>query len=121
MKKKFVVAYKVYGLYRIIKIIIIYYIYQCMFLFQILKAEAVKYKDKGNDLFKSEEYQEAISVYTQGLRTCPLAYSKERSILYANRAAAKLICLVMMLFKEYRHKRLKDLTIFSIKSTYNVS
>ncbi|XP_003490923.1 tetratricopeptide repeat protein 1 [Bombus impatiens] len=60
---------------------------------EILKAEAEKYKDKGNDLFKSEEYQEAISMYTQGLRTCPLAYSKERSILYANRAAAKLICL----------------------------
>lgn len=91
-----------------------------MFLFQILKAEAEKYKDKGNDLFKSEEYQEAISMYTQGLRTCPLAYSKERSILYANRAAAKLICLVTMLFKEYRRKCLKDLMIFSVKSTYNV-
>lgn len=121
MKKQFVVAYKVYDLYRIIKVIIIYYMYRCMFLFQTLKAEAEKYKDKGNDLFKSEEYQEAISMYTEGLRTCPLAYSKERSILYANRAAAKLICLVMVLFKEYRRKCLKDLTIFSIKSTYDIS
>lgn len=59
-------------------------------------------------------------MYTQGLRTCPLAYSKERSILYANRAAAKLICLVTMSFKEYRRKCLKDLMIFSVKSTYNV-
>lgn len=59
-------------------------------------------------------------MYTLGLQTCPLAYSKERSILYANRAAAKIICLVMMLFKEYRRKCLKDLMIFSVKSTYNV-
>ncbi|KAK1130274.1 hypothetical protein K0M31_018412 [Melipona bicolor] len=60
---------------------------------EALKAEAEKYKDKGNDLFKREDYQDAISVYTQGLQTCPLAYNKERSILYANRAAAKLKCL----------------------------
>lgn len=50
-------------------------------------------KSKGNDLFKSGAYMEAISVYTEGLQTCPLAYTKERSILYANRAAAKSKCL----------------------------
>ncbi|XP_043794641.1 tetratricopeptide repeat protein 1 [Apis laboriosa] len=60
---------------------------------ETLKAEAEKYKNEGNDLFKREEYLEAISVYTQGIQTCPLAYSKERSVLYANRAAAKLKCL----------------------------
>ncbi|OAD60236.1 Tetratricopeptide repeat protein 1 [Eufriesea mexicana] len=60
---------------------------------KILKAEAEEYKDKGNDFFKCEEYHQAISMYTHGIQTCPLAYSKERSILYANRAAAKLKCL----------------------------
>ncbi|XP_017893186.1 tetratricopeptide repeat protein 1 [Ceratina calcarata] len=54
-----------------------------------LKNEAEECKTKGNEFFNKGEYQEAISMYTQGLQTCPLAYSKERSILYANRAAAK--------------------------------
>lgn len=54
-----------------------------------LKEEAEKLKNEGNELFKNESYTEAISKYTEGLRTCSLAYNKERSILYANRAAAK--------------------------------
>ncbi|KAG7190652.1 hypothetical protein KM043_006734 [Ampulex compressa] len=54
-----------------------------------LKADAEKLKNEGNTHFKNGNYIEAISIYTQGLQTCPLAYSKERSILYANRAAAK--------------------------------
>lgn len=56
---------------------------------ETLKNEAEKLKNEGNDFFKSGEYLKAITVYTQGLQTCPLAYSKERSILFANRAAAK--------------------------------
>lgn len=56
---------------------------------ETLKEEAEKLKNQGNDCFKKGEYLEAVSMYTQGLQTCPLAYSKERSILYANRAAAK--------------------------------
>ena len=56
---------------------------------ELLKEEAEKLKNKGNDFFKKGDYMEAISMYTQGLQTCPLAYDKERSILYANRAAAK--------------------------------
>ncbi|CAL7939315.1 unnamed protein product [Xylocopa violacea] len=58
-----------------------------------LRDDAERHKNKGNDYFKSGEYKEAISMYTMGIQTCPLAYSKERSILYANRAAAKLKCL----------------------------
>ncbi|KOC70399.1 Tetratricopeptide repeat protein 1 [Habropoda laboriosa] len=60
---------------------------------ETLKNEAEKHKNKGNDYFKSGEYTQAILMYTQGIQTCPLAYSKERSILYANRAAAKSKCL----------------------------
>lgn len=60
---------------------------------ETLKEEAEKYKNKGNEYFKSGEYMQAISMYTQGIQTCPLAYSRERSILYANRAAAKSKCL----------------------------
>ncbi|XP_076179884.1 tetratricopeptide repeat domain 1 [Ptiloglossa arizonensis] len=56
---------------------------------ETLKDKAEKLKNEGNKLFKNGEYTEAISIYTQGIQTCPLCYSKERSILYANRAAAK--------------------------------
>ncbi|XP_011170096.2 tetratricopeptide repeat protein 1 [Solenopsis invicta] len=59
---------------------------------EVLKCEAENLKQVGNDLFKSGEYVQAISQYTQGLQTCPLVYSKERAILYANRAAAKAKC-----------------------------
>lgn len=61
---------------------------------QALKNEAERLKNVGNILFKDGEYVQAISQYTQGLQTCPLAYNKERSILYANRAAAKTKCQV---------------------------
>ncbi|XP_043250402.1 tetratricopeptide repeat protein 1 [Colletes gigas] len=60
---------------------------------ETFRNEAAKLKNEGNDLFKSGEYTKAISVYTQGIQTCPLSYSKERSVLYANRAAAKSKCL----------------------------
>jgi len=73
---------------------------------QALKCDAEKLKQAGNDLFKSGEYVRAISQYTQGLQTCPLAYSKERAILYANRAAAKAKCQVIVkdtFIDEYVH------------------
>ncbi|XP_076681263.1 tetratricopeptide repeat domain 1 [Andrena cerasifolii] len=60
---------------------------------QALKSEAEKLKNDGNDLFRTGEYAQAVSMYTQGIQTCPLACAKERSILYANRAAAKWKCL----------------------------
>lgn len=64
-----------------------------------MKAEAEKLKQMGNDCFKNGEYVQAIAQYTQALQTCPLVYSKERSILYANRAAAKAKCQVNCCFE----------------------
>lgn len=69
--------------------------YICL-LSQELKCEAEGLKQTGNDLFKNGEYVSAISQYTQALQICPLAYSKERSILHANRAAAKAKCQVLV-------------------------
>lgn len=65
---------------------------------QSFKDEAEKLKNEGNIFFKDGEYMKAISLYTQGLQTCPLMYSKERAILYSNRAAAKIKCLVRILY-----------------------
>lgn len=60
---------------------------------QALLDTAQTLKSKGNDLFKSGAYMDAICIYTEGLQTCPLSYNVERSVLYANRAAAKSKCL----------------------------
>ncbi|CAB1353057.1 unnamed protein product [Coregonus sp. 'balchen'] len=47
-------------------------------------------KDKGNSQFKSGEHTEAEESYTAALGVCPVCYSKERAILFSNRAAARL-------------------------------
>lgn len=53
------------------------------------KAKAEELKAQGNELFKQGEYQQSADRYTAALRICPVDFSAERSILYANRAAAK--------------------------------
>ncbi|XP_058454316.1 tetratricopeptide repeat protein 1 isoform X2 [Malaya genurostris] len=53
------------------------------------KAKADELKVQGNDLFKQGDFEKSATVYTEALRICPVQFSAERSILYANRAAAK--------------------------------
>lgn len=53
------------------------------------KAKAEELKAQGNDMFKQGEYQKSADMYTAALRICPVDFNAERSILYANRAAAK--------------------------------
>jgi len=55
-------------------------------------AKAQEFKTVGNTLFKEEKYIEAVGEYTKSLRTCPLNYTKERSIFYSNRS----ICFFKM-------------------------
>ncbi|XP_063989541.1 tetratricopeptide repeat protein 1 [Diachasmimorpha longicaudata] len=57
-----------------------------------LKTEAEELKNEGNSLFKSSEFREAMVKYTQALQTCPLAYTTDRAILFANRGAARAKC-----------------------------
>lgn len=52
-----------------------------------LKHKGQELKVEGNSLFKEAKYQEALNVYTLALRTCPLMYTEDRSVLYSNRAA----------------------------------
>ncbi|XP_071195764.1 tetratricopeptide repeat protein 1-like isoform X1 [Salvelinus alpinus] len=54
------------------------------------REESMSLKDKGNSQFKSGEHTEAESSYTAALGLCPVCYSKERAILFSNRAAARL-------------------------------
>jgi tetratricopeptide (TPR) repeat protein len=55
-----------------------------------MRIKSVQEKDRGNALFKEEKYLEAFQAYTSGLKMCPLIFSKERSIIYSNRAATKI-------------------------------
>lgn len=54
------------------------------------RNEAQIYKSRGNEQFKAGDYQESAKSYTLGLRTCPLAFDKDRAVMYSNRAAAKV-------------------------------
>lgn len=54
------------------------------------KEEAKFLKEKGNHHFQSKEFEDSIRIYTLALNTCPLKNKQDRSILFANRAAAKI-------------------------------
>ncbi|GFR59804.1 tetratricopeptide repeat protein 1-like [Elysia marginata] len=54
------------------------------------KDKSQNLKDEGNTKFRNAEYEEAITSYSSALDLCPLDFHKERSIMYANRAACKM-------------------------------
>jgi tetratricopeptide (TPR) repeat protein len=58
--------------------------------FQERLEKAKNYKKDGNDQFGRQEYREAVFTYTKGLLLCPLREKEFRSILFANRSAAKI-------------------------------
>ncbi|GAA6105584.1 tetratricopeptide repeat protein 1 [Tachysurus ichikawai] len=54
------------------------------------KVESTALKLTGNAHFNNREYVEAQKSYTDALAVCPVCYRKERSILFSNRAAARI-------------------------------
>ncbi|XP_059219702.1 tetratricopeptide repeat protein 1 [Stomoxys calcitrans] len=54
------------------------------------KEKAQQMKLKANELFKNNEAEQAIDIYTEALGICPTTYTKDRAVLYGNRAAAKI-------------------------------
>ncbi|XP_030376188.1 tetratricopeptide repeat protein 1 [Scaptodrosophila lebanonensis] len=54
------------------------------------KEKANQLKLEGNELFKNDDPERAIKIYTEALNICPADSSKERAVLYGNRAAAKI-------------------------------
>jgi len=54
-----------------------------------LKEQSIHLKDEGNCNFKKRDFTEAVSLYTEALKKCPLLYELELSTLHSNRAAAR--------------------------------
>ncbi|OWK11669.1 TTC1, partial [Cervus elaphus hippelaphus] len=54
------------------------------------REESSRLKEEGNEQFKKGDYIEAESSYTRGLQTCPSCFQKDRSVLFSNRAAARM-------------------------------
>jgi Ca2+/Na+ antiporter len=63
-----------------------------------LRKEAQLHKSQGNEQFKAGDYQESAKSYTLGLRSCPLAFDKDRAVMYSNRAAAKVKLVSVFVF-----------------------
>jgi len=55
------------------------------------RLEAAQYKIEGNALYTDGKIREACDKYTAGLRVCPLKFSQERAVLYANRGQMKKV------------------------------
>lgn len=49
------------------------------------RLEGVGYKLEGNSLYLEGKTLEACDKYTSGLRVCPLRFTQDRAVLYANR------------------------------------
>ncbi|CAK7304932.1 tetratricopeptide repeat protein 1 [Vulpes vulpes] len=54
------------------------------------REESTRLKEEGNVQFKKGDYIEAESSYSQALQMCPSCFQKDRSILFSNRAAARM-------------------------------
>ncbi|KAE8287832.1 Tetratricopeptide repeat protein 1 [Larimichthys crocea] len=54
------------------------------------KQQSLTLKEQGNKLFKAGDWLEAERSYKEALVLCPVCFSKERAVLFSNRAAARL-------------------------------
>ncbi|XP_057585872.1 tetratricopeptide repeat protein 1 [Hippopotamus amphibius kiboko] len=54
------------------------------------REESSRLKEEGNEQFKKGDYVEAESSYSRALQICPSCFQKDRSILFSNRAAARM-------------------------------
>lgn len=54
------------------------------------QEKAGQMKLEANEMFKNDQAAEAIDLYTEALKICPLKETKDRAVLFGNRAAAKI-------------------------------
>ncbi|XP_028451742.1 tetratricopeptide repeat protein 1 [Perca flavescens] len=57
---------------------------------QSRQQQSLALKEKGNSQFKAGDWAEAERSYTEALGFCPVCFSRERAVLFSNRAAARL-------------------------------
>uniref|UniRef100_A0A3Q2ZI40 Tetratricopeptide repeat protein 1 n=1 Tax=Kryptolebias marmoratus TaxID=37003 RepID=A0A3Q2ZI40_KRYMA len=62
----------------------------CLFLFQTRRQQSLNVKETGNKQFTAGDWKEAELRYTEALALCPVCFSRERAVLFSNRAAARL-------------------------------
>uniref|UniRef100_G3QCN9 Tetratricopeptide repeat domain 1 n=2 Tax=Gasterosteus aculeatus aculeatus TaxID=481459 RepID=G3QCN9_GASAC len=60
------------------------------FLSSSRRQESLSLKEKGNSQFKAGDWLEAEQSYTDALVSCPVCFSRERAVVFSNRAAARL-------------------------------
>lgn len=53
------------------------------------KQKSIELKTKGNDVFKTGDYEKALGLYTQAIDLCADKFKNEKAILFNNRAAAQ--------------------------------
>ncbi|KAJ8317275.1 hypothetical protein KUTeg_005179 [Tegillarca granosa] len=75
------------------------------------KNQAQSHKEEGNKLFKEQNYKEAIKCYGKALRLCPVAFPKDRAIMYSNRAACWMKLKLPDLIKERNEKMKEEMMI----------
>ncbi|XP_042355939.1 tetratricopeptide repeat protein 1-like [Plectropomus leopardus] len=73
------------------------------------RQESLTLKEKGNSQFKAGDWLEAERSYTEALVLCPVCYSRERAVLFSNRAAARL------------HQDRKDQAIFDCSTAIKLN
>ncbi|XP_074528582.1 tetratricopeptide repeat protein 1 [Halichoeres trimaculatus] len=54
------------------------------------RQQSLSLKERGNSQFKSGDWREAELSYKEALVLCPVCFSRERAVLFSNRAAARL-------------------------------
>nr|XP_046267476.1 tetratricopeptide repeat protein 1 [Scatophagus argus] len=54
------------------------------------RQQSLSLKEKGNNQFKAGNWLEAERSYKEALVICPVCFSRERAVLFSNRAAARL-------------------------------
>ncbi|XP_028322687.1 tetratricopeptide repeat protein 1 [Gouania willdenowi] len=53
------------------------------------RQQSLSLKEVGNAQFKASDWTAAVSSYTEALALCPQCFSKERAVLFSNRAAGR--------------------------------
>uniref|UniRef100_A0A3Q4NAC8 Tetratricopeptide repeat domain 1 n=1 Tax=Neolamprologus brichardi TaxID=32507 RepID=A0A3Q4NAC8_NEOBR len=83
------------------------------------RQESISLKEAGNAHFKRGDWAEAGRNYTDALSVCPVCFSRERAVLFSNRAAARLHLRLPLQIQE-RNEKLKEEMLSKLKDLGNM-